>query len=115
MSYTFFFRPEGKVPCLALGDVSKSEIIGLGFQQVDRGTVRPVMMDDEFLPVQWPNAPRPNPRRYINLQNHPGGHPIWHQFIDFMTDLRVILLQQVNDAIKKTSVYALVLISFIVK
>ncbi|XP_072045092.1 uncharacterized protein [Amphiura filiformis] len=116
----FSIKPEGKVACLALEEDAEAvvegervagqlgvgpygSITGIAFQQVDTGIVRPVMSQNEFSPVNWPNAPAvPNaPARnlqYLHLPPpHPiGARPIWEEFTIFMAELQGALLQQMT-------------------
>lgn len=76
-TYFFFpYRQEGKIPAIGLGtDYIKDvldrkrigEILGITFEKIDDGRIRPCIPIGEFFPVEWLNAPA-IPLRHRDVQ-----------------------------------------------
>ncbi|XP_072038478.1 uncharacterized protein [Amphiura filiformis] len=118
----FQTKPEGKVSCLALGsdlidDIreqvldddyldKRAEITGIYFQKADTGRVKPILPNDVFSRVIWPNSPvnlrRPAVvREYIDLDDAALRVPApvdakWVDFANTMGQTRDALLTKMT-------------------
>ena len=93
------------MPCVAIENIANGvvrddgEILGITFQEVAVGRVRPVLPIDNFTKVEWTNAPT-NPANqfdYIDL-SHPDMRPavIRPQWKDFAKTMRATKQAMLN-------------------
>ena len=88
--FCFFFRFEGKIPCVAVGPElivpgphHEAEITGLHFHKVNEGLIRPVLPQDLFTPFHWTNAPTSRNRHIVPIDLPEAPNPLPPEWVNF--------------------------------